>query len=132
VSDCQHYAVYRGHKVTMAAGVSWRTPDADPVIDVRVCTECGLWMPLEDPSVDTEAVKVEIRAHEIAFYDDIDDILTNRERMGFIEAWEDTDQFLRWYTAEDWAGWLAGMIHMHHIETAEPDDIITLIRKHAS
>lgn len=128
MSDCQHYAVYRGHKVKMAAGVSWRTPDADPVIDVRICTMCGAWMALDD-SVETEAVKVEIRAYEIAFYDDIDDTLTDRERMGFIEGWEDRDDYLRYYTTEDWAGWLAGHIHKHRVETAEPLDIITLIRK---
>ncbi len=118
-------------KVYMAAGVSWRHAEADPMVDVRRCMYCHTLLPLE-PAKDTAETEVEIIAVEIA-------LMTDEEReaklpcyqqLAFAEGFEDTylDEAAKefaespravaemTYNAGERAAWLAAQIIQHEVE----------------
>lgn len=114
--DCIHAIVSRGKKVEMAAGVSWRHEDADPMVDVKVCVYCNTYMSLGEATNTLEA-STELRAIAIVIENPE---ITPEEGLGIVECMSDIDTFVSHYTPMHWAGWLAARI-IEHENPSEPE-----------
>lgn len=114
-ATCVHAMISTGRRMKMAAGVSWRHADADPMVEVRWCSDCNNFLPLPDPDPEvTPAVALEIRAAFISAYskdhEGALDEVTTPECMGYVEGTNDVDVYISYYTDAEWAGWLAAQI----------------------
>lgn len=128
---CVHAVVTRGLKVEMAAGVSWRHPEADPMVDAKVCVYCKRFLSLGDgfapePAKDTAETEVEVIAVEIA-------LMTDEEREAklnfeqcfafgegfddtFVDAVANTFPGAVTYNSGEQAAWLAAQIIQHEVQ----------------
>jgi hypothetical protein len=84
-------------------------------VTMRQCEDCFAWLPLGKANDEPEAVRVEMRAAEMAASAMDGDLLTGlcngAEIAGWIEAIYDSQKVPE--QPGEWSGWLAHYIHDH-------------------
>jgi hypothetical protein len=119
-SSCVHALISKGLRVEMSAGVSWRYPEANPLVEAERCVYCGYLRPLGE-SVESRESEIEARAAwlERDAAESAEDILADwsqEELLGHLECAHDLDTYLSGYRSATWAGWLARRIEEHDDE----------------